>query len=141
MKKLTTAVAALGVLGAAALTIAGNANAEKRPPAIATPIKAPMVAQLAMNCGSVAASKTQALGTNQIGVSASSTTSYGVTGCDSFVVDTTVTSASTPAGGYQPPFGYSHEPGAGIGVPDKAKCESTVISVSYWKKLNGATAF
>ena len=142
MKKLTTALAALGVLGAGALSISGNASADTvKQPVVAQPIKAPIAAALVKTCGSVAAAKTQALGAGQIAVEAASLGgNYGVPGCDKFVVDTTVTSASLAPGSALPPFNFSYQP-SGLGSSDKARCESSVVQVEFYKKAHGATGF
>jgi hypothetical protein len=139
MNKLSIPCAALAVLGIGALTLAGNASAQQKKPVDISKIerRSPVLPA----CASVQAAKTQTLATGQISVEASSTSVYGSAGCNSFVVDTLATSASTPSGKYSPDFVFKHEPGVGIGAPDKAKCESTIVTVQYFKKIDGQAAF
>lgn len=141
VKKITFAT--LGVLGTGTLMIVPvSAEADNRPrPRQPATLLRPQSLPYALSCWTIPATRSLTLVPNQIGADASSTTSYGIKGCDAFVVDIRVTSASTPPAGYLASFSFFHEPNQGIGIPNRAKCTSTDISVSYWRKADGQTAF
>jgi hypothetical protein len=146
MNQLKTALFALGALGLGASAFGGSASADvAKPPVGPAPIKAPMTMAVTKPCSEVGAAKTQALGPNQATVEAASTTTYGTPGCDSFVIDTTVTSASTIGSptSYDPKVHFNYEPASDGSAPaqTQAACQSTVASFSFYKKLHGQTAF
>jgi hypothetical protein len=145
MKQLTTVLSALGVLAAGALALAGTASADvAKPPAGPGPIKAPAVSAVLKKCDDAGAAKTLAFGPNAPSIEAVSSTAYGTPGCDMFVVDMTVTSASTigTPKTYDPAVRFTHDPNfESAPAQTQAGCQATVASVAFFKKLHGHTGF
>jgi hypothetical protein len=144
MDKLRTALATIGVLGIG-LAVVGSAAADKKrgdvknaPAVIRKPAGA--VVQ-ATPCANATADRAAFLGRGDIAAEVSSTRSYGTAGCDKFVVNIRVNATSTPTGRYYPDVAFWHDPVAGPGPSDKAKCESSVVSVEYFRRVNGQSAF
>jgi hypothetical protein len=145
MKKLITPLGSLGVLAVGALTLAGSASADvAKPPIGPAPIKGPPVSAVLKKCDAAGAAKTLAFGPNQPRIEALSTTTYGTPGCDMFVVDMTVTSASTNGSptSYDPNVRFTYHPDfESAPAQTQAACESTGASVAFFKKAHGQSGF